>query len=124
MLPRVHHREGVRQLLHQPRQTVPPGGGLRLQRQAMKIGFYAVDRIEQGIAVLVSDTGATVQMPRVELPTGLHEGTVLRVRFGTQNLPDWSSAVIDKEEEQRRLREAKEILDDLKRSDPGGDIKL
>ena len=49
---------------------------------------------------------------------------MLRVRFGAQNLPDWSSAVIDKEEEQRRLREAKEMLDDLKRSDPGGDIKL
>jgi hypothetical protein len=97
---------------------------VRLQRQTVKIGFYAVDRIEQGIAVLVSDSGATVQMPHVELPTGLREGTVLRVRFGAQNLPDWSSAVIDKEEEQRRLRQAKEMLDDLKRSDPGGDIKL
>jgi hypothetical protein len=97
---------------------------VRLQRQAVKIAFYAVDRIEQGIAVLVSDSGATVHMPRIELPTGLREGTVLRVRFGAQNLPDWSSAVIDKEEERRRLREAKEMLDDLKRSDPGGDIKL
>jgi hypothetical protein len=124
MLPRLHYREGLRQRLHQPGQTVPPGSGLRVQRQAMKIAFYAVDRIEQGIAVLVSDRGETVQMPRVELPTGLREGTVLRVRFGAQNLPDWSSAVIDKEEEQRRLREAKEMLDDLKRSDPGGDIKL
>jgi hypothetical protein len=90
----------------------------------MKYAFYAVDRLEGNIAVLVSDLGATLQMPRVELPTGLREGAVLRVRFGAQNLPDWSSAVIDKEEEQRRLREAKEMLDDLKRSDPGGDIKL
>jgi hypothetical protein len=90
----------------------------------MKTAFYAVDRLEQGIAVLVSDSGATVQMPRVELPAGLREGAVLRVRFGAQNLPDWSTAVIDKEEEKRRLREAKEMLDDLKRSDPGGDIKL
>ena len=90
----------------------------------MKYAFYAVDRLEGTIAVLVSDSGATVQMPRVELPTGIREGAVLRVRFGAQNLPDWSSAVIDKEEEQRRLREAKEMLDDLKRSDPGGDIKL
>jgi hypothetical protein len=63
-------------------------------------------------------------MPRVELPTGIREGAVLRVRFGAQNLPDWSTAVIDKEEERRRLKEAKEMLDDLKRSDPGGDIKL
>jgi len=90
----------------------------------MKYAFYVVDRLEGNIAVLVSDSGATVQMPRVELPTGLREGAVLRVRFGAQNLPDWSSAVLDKEEEQRRLREAKEMLDDLKRSDPGGDIKL
>jgi len=34
-----------------------------------------------------------------------------------------SSAVIGRQEEERRLREAKEMLDDLKRNDPGGDIK-
>jgi len=90
----------------------------------MKIAFYAVDRLEQGIAVLVSDSGATVQMPRVELPTGIREGAVLRVRFGAQNLPDWSSAVIDRQEEERRLREVKEMLDEMKRSDPGGDINV
>ena len=90
----------------------------------MKYAFYAVDRLEGSIAVLVSDSGATLQMPQVELPTGLREGAVLRVRFGAQNLPDWSSAVIDKKEEERRLREAKQMLDEMKRSDPGGDIKL
>ena len=90
----------------------------------MKSAFYAVDRLEGAVAVLVSDSGATVQMPRVELPTGIREGAVLRVRFGAQNLPDWSSAVIDKQEEERRLREAKRLLDEMKRSDPGGDIKL
>jgi len=90
----------------------------------MKYAFYAVDRLEGTIAVLVSDSGATVQMPRVELPTGLREGAVLRVRFSAQNLPDWSSAVIDRQEEERRLREAKQMLDEMKRSDPGGDIKL
>ena len=89
-----------------------------------KQAFYAVDRIEGNIAVLVSDTGATVHVPRVELPTGIREGAVLRVRFGAKNLPDWSSAVIDKKEEERRLREATKMLDEMKRSDPGGDIKL
>jgi hypothetical protein len=103
---------------------MPQASRLRLQRQAMKIAFYAVDRLEQGIAVLVSDSGATVQMPRVELPTGIREGAVLRVRFGAQNLPDWSSAVIDRQEEERRLREVKEMLDEMKRSDPGGDINV
>ena len=49
---------------------------------------------------------------------------MLRVRFGAQNVPDWSTAIVDKEGEKRRLREAKDMLDDLKRGDPGGDIKL
>ena len=90
----------------------------------MKYAFYAVDRVEGCIAVLVSDSGETVEMPKIELPKGVREGSVLRVRFGAQNLPDWSSAVIDKKEEARRLREAEETLDEMKRSDPGGDITL
>lgn len=90
----------------------------------MKYAFYAVDRIEGDIAVLVGDSGDTIDMPRVELPKGLREGSVLRVAFRAQNLPDWSSAIIDTREEARRLKEANEKLDGMKRSDPGGDIKL
>jgi hypothetical protein len=103
---------------------VPPTPWLRLRGEAVKYAFFAVDRLERNIVVLVSDTGETIDMPRVELPVGVREGAVLRVRFGAQNLPDWSSAVLDKEEEKRRLKEAKDILDDMKRSDPGGDITL
>ena len=90
----------------------------------MKTAFYVVDRLERNVAVLVSDRGGTIEMPRLELPTGIREGSVLRVRFGAQNLPDWSSAVIDSEEEKRRLKEAKDLLDGMKRTDPGGDITL
>ena len=90
----------------------------------MKTGFYAVDRFEEKKAVLIGDSGETIEMPRVELPAGLSEGSVLRVRFGAQNLPDWASAVLDKEEEKRRLKEAKKLLDEMKGSDPGGDITL
>ena len=90
----------------------------------MKYAFFAVDRLERNIAVLVGDSGESIDMPRVELPDGLREGAVLRVRFGAQNLPDWSSAIIDKEEEKRRLREAKQLLDEMKRSDSGGDVTL
>lgn len=90
----------------------------------MKVALFAVDRLSGGIAVLVGDDGKTVEMPSAELPQGLHEGSVLRVRFGLANQPDWSSAVIDKEEEQRRRKEAQRILDEMKRSDPGGDISL
>ena len=98
---------------------------MRLRSEAVKYAFFAVDRLEgNNIAVLVSDKGETIDMPRVELPAGVREGSVLRVRFGAQNLPDWSSAVIDKEEEEWRLKEAKDILDEMKRSDPGEDIML
>ena len=90
----------------------------------MKTVLYAVDRLERNVAVLVSDRGETIEMPRLELPAGIHEGSVLRVGFGAQNLPDWASAVIDREEETRRLREAKQELDEMKRTDPGGDITL
>jgi hypothetical protein len=124
MLSRVRGRQGVRQLVHQPRSPMSSARRLRLQHQAVKTAFYAVDRLERNIAVLVSDTGQTIDLPRLELPDGLHEGSVLRVRFGAQNQPDWSSAVMDKEEEERRLKEAKNLLDEMKRSDRGGDITL
>lgn len=90
----------------------------------MKFAFFAVDRLPGGIAALVGDDGKTVEMPRAELPQGLHEGSVVRVRFGLANQADWASAVLDKEEEQRRRNEAKKILDEMERSDPGGDITL
>lgn len=90
----------------------------------MKYAFYAVDRLEGNVAVLAGDSGDSIDMPRAELPKGLREGSVLRVPLGAQNRPDWSSAVIDRQEEERRLREAKKLLDEMKRSDPGGDIKL
>jgi len=39
-------------------------------------------------------------------------------------MPDWPTAEIDTDEQQRRLRETREMLDEMKRSDPGGDITL
>jgi len=103
---------------------VPSAERLRLQREAMKTAFFSVDRFEGNVAVLVSDTGESAEMPRFELPKGLREGSVLRVPFGLQNRPDWSRAVLDKAEEERRRKEAQRRLDELKGSDPGGDITL
>jgi hypothetical protein len=90
----------------------------------MITAFYAVDRIEGTIVVLVADDGATVEVPRSAFPTRLREGSVLRVRLGANGRPDWSSAEIDRDEEERRLKEANKMLDEMKRSDPGGDITL
>ena len=102
---------------------MPPATRLRLRREAMITAFYAVDRIEGKVAVLVADDGATIDVPRSKLPR-VREGSVLCVRLGANGRPDWSSAEIDKDEEERRLKRAGEMLDEMKRSDPGGDITL
>lgn len=86
--------------------------------------FYAVDRIEGTIAVLVGDDGSTIEVPKTLLPRGVREGTVLRVGLGSDGSPDWSRASIDKEEQARRMNAVRRQLDEMKRSDPGGDITL
>jgi hypothetical protein len=103
---------------------MPPATRLRLQRQAVKTALYVVDRLERSVAVLVSDSGETIEIPVLQLPRGVHEGSVLRAQVGARNLPDWSTAVLDEQEEERRLNQAKSLLDEMKRSDPGGDITL
>lgn len=86
--------------------------------------FYAVDRIEGAIAVLVGDDGTTIDLQRSVLPGRIREGTVVRVSLGPDGRPDWSTAEIDEKERSRRLKTAEERLRKLSESDPGGDITL
>ncbi len=86
--------------------------------------FYAVDRLEGQMVVLVGDDETTVDVPRSNLPTRAREGTVLRVELGADGRPDWSSARIDDKERERRLKAAQERLNRMSESDPGGDITI
>jgi hypothetical protein len=86
--------------------------------------FYAVDRIEGAIAVLVGDDAATTDLERSALPARIKEGTVIRVSLGSDGQPDWSTAEIDEKERSRRLKTAQERLKKLSENDPGGDIML
>jgi len=86
--------------------------------------FYAVDRLEGQMAVLVGDDETTVDLPRRNLPARVREGTVLRVELGADGKPDWASAKIDDQERERRLKAAQERLDRISESDPVGDITL
>ncbi len=86
--------------------------------------FYAVDRLEGQMAVLVGDDETTVDLPRSHLPARVREGTVLRVELGADGRPDWGSAKIDDQERERRLKAAQERLNRMSESDPGGDITL
>jgi len=90
------------------------------ERQA----FYSVDRLERAIAVLVGDDGVGLDVRKRTLPVTVREGVVLRVRLDADGTPDWSSATIDDAERERRLREARDRLERLRGTDPGGDVVL
>ena len=90
------------------------------ERQA----FYSVDRLERAVAVLVGDDGVGLDVLKKTLPVTLREGIVLRVRLDAEGRPDWSSATIDDAERERRLQEARDRLERLRGTDPGGDVVL
>ena len=90
------------------------------ERQA----FYSVDRLERAVAVLVGDDGVGLDVLKRTLPVTVRGGVVLRVRLDADGTPDWSSATIDDAERERRLREARDRLERLRGTDPGGDVLL
>lgn len=74
--------------------------------------WWVVDRVEGAIAVMVSDSGLVTHVRA----RGVKEGQVFR----------WTKRgwVRDRTEEQRRTRAARAQLEQLKRTDPGGNIQL
>ena len=84
---------------------------------------YVVDRIEGELVVLIDDeTGDQFNMESWELPA-VDEGMVLKVNLQNDR-PQWSTATIDPEETARRKEDAEQILHDLKKRDPGGDLAI
>lgn len=63
--------------------------------------FWIIDRFEGPIAVVETDVGETVNVPRNSLPAGIKEGAVLRI-------------VVDKEEEARRKKKTRSLFDRLR----------
>jgi len=86
--------------------------------------WYAVDRLEGDLLVLIDDDGRQVEQPVRTIPFRVKEGMVLRVPLDAQGQPDWRHAVRDEEERQRRLDEARARLERLRGQDPGGDVRL
>lgn len=85
--------------------------------------FYAVDRIERKRVVVIGDDGNRREVSRDELPAQLREADVVRVPLAEGEL-DWASARVDRDETERRRREAQRLLDRLRKRDPGGDVEL
>ena len=76
----------------------------------------SVDRFEgegDAVAVLATKAGATVDVPRAWLPEGTKAGDVLTLSLERD---DAATA--------RLAADTKKIQDELKATDPGGDIKL
>jgi len=89
-----------------------------------RMPFFVVDRIEGKIAVIVADDGSSFDVPRRDLPKGCREGTVLRLDAVIRGTPNWADAVIDEGERIRRLERARDRLQRLGDTDPGGDVEL
>lgn len=85
---------------------------------------WVVDRIDDAVAVVIRDGDARrEEVPVTLAPAGVREGAVLRVpEVGGR--PSWALAVVDEELREARLREAEEVLERLRRRDPGGDVVL
>ena len=87
--------------------------------------IWVVDRIEGDTAVLVEDaTGRTLEVSRSLISASVDEGAVLRVPATEEGAPDWRLAEADEELRRRRLAEARDVLEQLKMRDPGGDVVL
>ena len=66
-------------------------------------GTFAVDRIDGRLATLIDANGAVADVPRRWLPSGLREGSIIRVVVRAIG-PDWATAEPD--EAASRWREA------------------
>ena len=76
----------------------------------------SLDRFEgknKSIAVLVTDDGETINLPRSLLPAGARAGDVLTLTLER-----------DAEATRKLADETRQVQQDLKETDPGGDIKL
>ena len=76
----------------------------------------SIDRFEgdkKQVAVLLTDDGTQVNFPRALLPKGVKAGDMLSL-----------SIERDAEATRQVARDTRAVQDDLKKTDPGGDIKL
>src|SRR5947208_9275451 len=107
---------------------MPEAAGLRLRREAMT--NEREGSVLFGRSPRARGRGAGRRRRRragraqEDAPGQGARGVVLRVRLDAAGNPDWSSAAIDDAERERRLQEARERVQRLRRTDPGGDVRL
>ena len=89
------------------------------------LDVWVVDRVDNGVAVLVEDESEIVVEVAAQLLGELAvEGAILHVPHGDLGEPVWSQATRQSEAEDDRRVAGQATLDELKKRDPGGDIVL
>ncbi|HEX2093675.1 MAG TPA: DUF3006 domain-containing protein [Longimicrobiaceae bacterium] len=83
-----------------------------------------IDRFEGDLAVVEVDGGATLDLPCWLLPDGVKEGDHLAVRLDGGVGKRRVEIRVDEEATGAARREVGEIVDRLKKRDPGGDLAL
>ena len=81
----------------------------------MKVQF-SIDRFEgdrKQVAVLLTDDGTQVNFPKALLPKGVKAGDILTLTMEK-----------DSEATKKVAKETRAVQGDLKKTDPGGDVKL
>jgi hypothetical protein len=77
---------------------------------------FSIDRFEgdkKDIAVLLADDGTSINFPRRYLPKSVRAGDILAVSIGRDAAA--TKQVADS---------SRKVQNDLKKTDPGGDVKL
>ncbi len=78
-----------------------------------ELSFDRLEGKEKGIAVLVTEDGTSINVPRPLLPAAAKPGDVLRLTLE-----------VDPEATQKLAGDTRRLQEELKQTDPGGDIKL
>ena len=81
---------------------------------------WIVDRFEGEYAVVERALHETLHLPRALLPTGVREGDALRVTVSAGGEEVRLAIARDARETKQRATEARRILGDLKKQNPGG----
>ena len=83
-----------------------------------------VDRFEGDLAVVRTDGGRFLDLPRWILPAGTGEGDVVVVRRVVEGEAARVELTVDRAAGAAARAEAEGVLDRLRARDPGGDIRL
>jgi hypothetical protein len=86
--------------------------------------IVSIDRVEGSTAIAETDDGLHFEVPVKSFDEKPSEGMIYRVPLDRTGNPDWPRATRDPAEESKRKADLTNRMANLRKRDPGGDIKL